>query len=169
MNTIKSLLLIASFVSISMSSIAQKFGYIDSQQLLLALPNIKQADTQIKTFSDQMMAKGKKMVEAFEVNYNNYVKEVQSETLSPLQMQEKEAALGQEQESIRKYELEIQQKVAQERERLYNPILEQVKTTIEAIGKEESYTMIFDVSTGMLVYAEPDQDLMAKVKARLGI
>lgn len=166
---IKSIALVAVIMISATVSYGQKFGYIDSQQLLVAHPDVKQADTQLKTFSDQLMAKGKKMVDAFEANYQAYATKAQAGTLSQLQMQEQEGVLGQEQQAIQKFEVDMQQKVSAEREKVYSPILAKVKTTIEAIGKEDGYTMIFDTSTGTLVYATPTEDLMAKVKARLGI
>lgn len=166
---IKTLTFSALFMALALTSFGQKFGYINSQELLVAHPDVKAADTQLKTFSDQLMAKGKKMVSSFEANYQKYAQDVEAGTLSKLQMQERERVLGEEQAAIQKFEVEMQQKVAAEREKVYSPILDKVKTTIEAIGAEEGYTMIFDTSTGSLVYTTPTEDLMNKVKTRLGI
>lgn len=168
MKLFKSLALIAVLMMAGLNLQAQKFGYIDSQSLLVQHPDVKAADAQIKTFSDQMIAKGQEMVKSFETKYQAYIKAAETNTLSPLQMQEREAALGQDQQKIQAFEVEMQQKVAQERERLYGPILEKVKTAIDALGKEEGYTMIFDTSQGSLVFAMPGDDLMPKVKSRLG-
>jgi len=40
---------------------------------------------------------------------------------------------------------------------------------VDQIGKEEGYTMIFDTSTGGLLFADETKDLLAKVKSKLGI
>ncbi|HAQ37241.1 MAG TPA: hypothetical protein DCQ58_01930, partial [Saprospirales bacterium] len=71
-----------------------------------------------------------------ELNYAKYVEEANGGTLSKLQMQEREAALGQEQEAIRAFETEIQQALIKKREELYQPILNSIQQAVQAVGKE---------------------------------
>jgi len=90
-------------------------------------------------------------------------------TLSKVQMQQKEEVLVAKQEDLKKYEAEIQQKVAAKREELYKPIIDKVKAEIEKLGKEGGYTMIFDSSIGMILHAAESENLMPVLKTRLGI
>lgn len=146
---------------------AQKYGYIDSQQLLVDHPDMQKADSEIKAYSDQLMVKGEKLVTDFEAAYNKLVEE--ADNLAPVQIKEREARLGEQQQAIQAYEQEMQQKIAAKREQLIAPILDEVKVAIESVGKDEGYTMIFDLSTGFLLHAEPSQDLLQTVKGKLGI
>ena len=149
---------------------AQKFGHLNSQLLLTEMPEIKAADAQLENFQKGLLAKGEEMVKAFEANYNNYVTEANSGTLSAIQMQQKESALREEQSSIQQYEQEVQQQLAQKRQELYKPLFDKVKTAIQKIGKEQGYTMIFDTSVaGAIVHAQASEDVMALVKAELGL
>jgi len=147
---------------------AQKFGHINSQQLLIESPLVKKADEQLKVYQDGLISKGKDMVTAFEASYKKYVAEVEAGGLSKIQMGQREAELGKSQEAIQKYEVEVQQKIAMKREELYKPILDEAKVAIDAIGKEGSYTMIFDTGTNGLLFAVEGEDLLPKVKAKLG-
>jgi len=148
---------------------AQKFGYVNSTQLLMEMPDVKQADSQLEAYQKQLISKGESMVKTFEANYQAYVAEANTGNLSKVQMQNKEGVLTTEQQNIAKYEQEVQTKLIQKREELYKPILAKVQTAIDAIGADENYTMIFDTSQGALLHANSTQDLLNQIKAKLGI
>lgn len=160
-------LLLSLFVVCSMS--AQKFGYLNSAQLLAELTEVKAADSEIETFSKQMVSKGEAMVKSFEQKYQKYAQEAQSGEFSPVQVQQKESELAAEQKKIQEYEVEVSNKIAQKREELLQPILDKVKNIVDQLGKEKGYTMIFDTSTGGLLFADESEDLMTEVKSRLGM
>lgn len=169
MKRIKNLIAIVLVVCSIQVMSAQKFGHIDSQQLLLDLPEIKTADSQLTTYQQSLMTKGEQMVKTLEANYNAYVVEANEGKLSKIQMQQKESALQQEQQAIQQYEVEVQQKLLSKREELYKPILDKVKTAVDKMGKEQGYTMIFDSGSGFLLHSQSSEDLMPKVRAALGI
>ena len=159
--------LLASFVMVS-SAIAQKFGHINSQQLLIESPLVKDADTQLKGFQEGLITQGQDMVKKFEADYKQYVSEVDAGGLSKVAMGKREAELAQKQEAIQKFEVEVQQKIAMKREELYKPILDKAQIAIDEVGKEGNYTMIFDTGTNGLLFAVDSEDILAKVKAKLG-
>jgi len=157
-------------ICLSITSIsAQKFGYINSSLLLTDHPDIKSADTQLVTYQNQLIEQGQNMVKSLETKYNTYMEQANKGELSQVQMQQKEGELSVEQQEIQKFEQEVQMKIGQKREELYQPILDKVKGIIEDIGKEQGYTMIFDSSSGGLLSASEEDDLIIEVKKRLGI
>ncbi len=160
-------IMLAAFV-MTTTAFAQKFGHINSQQLLVESPLVKAADEKLKTFQEGLIEKGQTMVQTFEADYKQYVSEVDAGGLSKVQMGQREAKLGLAQEAIQKYEVEVQQKIAKKREELYKPILDEAKVAIDAIGAEGNYTMIFDTGTNGLLFAVEGEDLLPKVKAKLG-
>ena len=159
--------LLAAFVLTS-TAFAQKFGHINSQQLLYESPLIKAADQEIKLYQDGLMTKGKEMVAAFEASYKKYVSEAESGGLSKVEMVKRETELTKSQQAIQKYEVEVQQKIAVKKEELYKPILEMAKKAIDEIGAAENYTMIFDTGGNGLLFAIEGDDLLQKVKTKLG-
>lgn len=150
------------------SAFAQKFGHINSQQLLFESPLVKAADAEISTYQEGLISKGKAMVAKLEADYNKYVAEADAGGLSKVQMAQREAELGKSQQAIQKYEVEVQQKIAVKKEELYKPILEEAKKAIDEIGAAENYTMIFDTGGNGLLFAVESEDLLDKVKAKLG-
>jgi outer membrane protein len=157
------------FIGMFSSVQAQKFGYINTQELLTGMPELKIADIQLQALQNELMSKGEEMVVKFEAEYKAYMTEANSGTLSKVQMQQKEEVLIAKQEEIKKFENEIQEKLGMKREELYKPILDKVKAEIEKLGKEGSYTMIFDSSAGMILHAAESENLMSVLKTRLGV
>ena len=149
------------------SLFAQKFGHINSQLLLMGSPLVKVADSELKVYQDELMNTGQAMVSKFEEGYKAYVAQVDNGSLSKVQMEKREGELAKSQEAIQKYEIEVQQKIAKKREELYAPILEKAKLAIDEVGKEGSFTMIFDTSSNGVVFAPDSEDLLAQVKAKL--
>lgn len=151
------------------SAFGQKFGYVNTQELLVGMSEMKLADNQVQALQNELLAKGQEMVIKFEDEYKAYMTEASGGTLSKVQMQQKGEVLVAKQEDLKKYEAEIQQKVAAKREELYKPIIDKVKAEIEKLGKEGGYTMIFDSSIGMILHAAESENLMPVLKTRLGI
>ena len=163
------LLFVALFIFFSSSFVtAQKFGYLNSTELLSVHPYVKGADSILVIYQNQLMADGQKLVNSFQSSYEAYVKEANAGNLSKIQMQEKENELGIEQNKIRDYETEMQQKIMQKREELYKPILDNIQEAINAVGKENNYTFIFDSGTGGILFAETADNVLELVKAKLG-
>jgi outer membrane protein len=164
----KSLLLLI-LVAASTMIYGQKFGYINSQELLVNLTEVKAADTELETYQKQLLAVGQTKVQEFEAEYKKYAEEAQKGLLSAVQTQTREADLAKKQEEIQKYEVEVQTKLGAKREELYKPILDKVKMAIETYGKENGYTMIFDTGAGMILHALESDNLLPALKTKLGI
>jgi len=148
---------------------AQKFAYLNSSQIIMMHPDVKAADQKLVNYQNQLVKKGEDMAKKLEANYNAYVAQVNEGLLSKVQMQEKEAALGAEQDAIRQYEMEMQQLILQKREELYQPILDKIQVAVDEVGREKAYTMIFDSSTGGILHAQEADNIFELVKAKLGL
>ena len=162
------ILAILTVISISTVS-AQKFAHINSQLLMVELPEMKAADAEVKTYQEGLMKKGQEMVQAFEAKYLAYAEKANQGELNKIQMQQMEGELGKEQQAIQAYEVEIQNMLSTKRQSLYEPIISKVKTVIEQVGKEGGYTMIFESGSGGLVHAAESDDIMPLVKTKLGM
>lgn len=165
----KQFMFLLAFVIIGFTSYSQKFGYVNSQELLLSLPEVKAADTELETYQKQLMTVGQNKVAEFETEYKKYNEDTQKGVLSQVQMQAKEADLAKKQQEIQQYEVEIQNQLGAKREELYKPILDKVKAAIDGFGKENGYTMIFDSSAGAILHAVDSDNLLAVLKTKLGI
>jgi outer membrane protein len=149
---------------------AQKYGHLNSGNLLQSLPQVKTADAQMKTFQEGLMKKGEEMAKAFEQKFQAYAAKVQNGELSQIQRKQQEETLEKERNQIMAYEEEAMEKVATKREELLKPILEKVDAAIQAVGKENGYLMIFDTSIpNVILFVRDIDDVEPLVRKKLGI
>lgn len=147
---------------------AQKFAHVNSAELLLESPKIKQADEQVKAFQEAKAAEFDQQTAAFKAEYEAFMMKVQSQEYSEVQLQKEQMALAQKEQTLQRLQQELQQQILLKREELYAPVLLEVENAVKAIGKENGYTMIFDVSVGGLLHAVETNDVTAMVRSRLG-
>jgi outer membrane protein len=160
---------LAFLILLGLQLTAQKYGYVNSSQLLINLPDVKTADSQLEAYQKQLIAKGEQMVKSFETEYKAYLAKVDSGELSQIDMQQREGKLAQDQQAIQAFEVQVQNDIAAKKQELYQPILARVQKVVDAYGKEEGYTMIFDASIGGILFADTADDLMPVLKTKLGI
>ncbi len=152
------------------SAQAQKYGFINSGNLIQEISESEKADDKLKGYVTPLMADGEARVKKFEANTQAFYEEVQKGILSQVAIQQRQAALQEEQNSIAAYEKEIQQKVMTKREEILGPILTRVQDAIDAVAKENGYKMIFDssISNAILFTTESD-NIEPAVRSKLGI
>ncbi len=164
-------LLLALLIGITAASAqAQpKYGHMNLGNLLESMPETKKANEMLKVFADSLSAKDEAMTKAFQEAYAQLEKEYNAGQLTPVQAQQRQAELQKQQEDIQKFEQEAQQSVAAKREELLKPILTKVEDAVKAVAKENGYLMIFDTSSGAMLFANETDDVVALVKKKLGL
>ncbi len=146
---------------------AQKFGYIDSRELLKAMPEMTKAENDIqaytKTFQDQlqsMSAEYEKKVKDFqagEKTMTDAVKEVKVKEIQDLEGR------------IQSTNQSAQEKVEKKRQELLQPILDKADKAIKDVAKEKNFDYVFDSSNGSLLHAKESDNILPLVKTKLGI
>lgn len=158
----------AAILVVSMSNVdAQKLGYVNSQAILEDLPEVKAADAEIKTLQQQMQKQGEEMINSYRTKVMELQQKRDQGELSPKQLEEEGKKLGAEEEKIRNYETKMQTDILQKQQSLLQPIQTKVNDAITAVAKEGGYTFIFDISAGLIMYAEDGADVTELVKAKL--
>lgn len=163
-------LVIGLILSVSAAQ-AQKFGYVDSGNILESMPKVKEAESNLEALNKQLQAKGQKMMEEFQLKYQELERKVQAGDITPKDQETQAGLLEQERNKIIQYDQEMQKQLNDKREALLSPILEEVRTAIQAVAKDNGYTYIFDGSpgVGVILYADESTDVTALVKTKLGI
>jgi len=147
---------------------AQKFGHVNSADIIQAHPGVAPANAQLEAYQKSLSDPFDLKAKDFEARYHAFVDEANSGSMSQLAAQKKQQELQTEQDSLNTEDQQIKFKVMQKREMLLQPILTEVDSVIQLIGREGHYTMIFDTSvSGALLFAEDGNDLTEEVKTRL--
>ncbi len=148
---------------------AQKIGHMNSGNLLSLLPEVAKADTGIVLFQKDLMLTGDTLAKAFEAEYKVFIEAYNAGTLSQLQVQKRQAELQKQQQTLQAYAQQVDERVANLRKQLLQPILAKLDEAIRAVAKENGYSFIFDTSTGGSLYAAESDDITPLVKKKLDI
>ena len=148
---------------------AQKFGIVNSQEIIQVLPEVREAQANIETFGTQLQKKYQQMITDLQSKYQELEKKQAQGEISPKQLEEEALTLKQEEGELAKYEQSSQQQIVEKQNNLMKPIMDKITKAIEDVAKENGYTYIFDGSVGFVLYADESTDVSSLVKAKLGI
>jgi len=172
---LKSVLVAAGlFLTVGAVSAQQKIGHVNSQEILLLMPEYKTANQALETFVgtkrteiQQMDSERQKKIAVFldkqksrsEANKETVDKELQTLNTDIQEME------GRMQEVQQKAE----QEVAQKREEVFQPVFAKAEQAIHAVAKEKAYAYILDIAQQSVLYFDGGDDISAAVKTKLGI
>ena len=150
-------------------SFSQKFGYCNSSILLSNIPEMKQADSELKGFQTQLQKRGQEMVKSLQDRATELKRKEELGTISPKELEIQNAKLGEDKAAISTYEQEVYAKLAQKREELFSPILEKVNKAMGDVAKENGFVFVFDTNSNVVLYAHESLDVTQLVKTKLNI
>ena len=162
-----SLLVLAVIFIQAGEAIAQKYGYVNSQQILAEMPDVKQMEENLEALGSQLQKKGEQMLKSYKQKEENAIREKEKGTLSPVEEETLLKELQSTQGEILKFEQEMQSKIMDKRNELLGPIYEKINSAIQDVAKEQGYSMIFD--SQVLLFAEETVNVTTQVKTKLGI
>jgi outer membrane protein len=144
-----------------------KLGYVNSQEILLAMPESKTMEETLKKKSDEYQAQLEKMY----ADYYKKVDEFQSEKdkLSPAIQEIKMKDLQNTEKTLKDFEEKAQEDIQKMQQQLLVPIQEKAINAVKAVAKENGFNYIFDITSGALVVQPEGDDVTSLVKKKLGI
>jgi len=146
---------------------ALKFGHVNSADLIQAMPETKGADSALAKYRKSLEDQMKTMTAEYQGKLQTY--QSQQETMAEAIRKTKEKELEDLGTRIQDFQQTAQESMQKKKEELYSPILKKAETAIKTIAKEKSYSYIFDTSAGVVLFAQDSDDIMAAVKAKLGV
>ena len=162
------------FMAGNVANAQQKFGHINSADLLQSMPEMKTADATFQTFAKQkqtalelMDAERTKKI-TFYNDKTKMLSEANKETLG-----KEIEALVKEIQDMEKRITETQEKSQEElttkRTEIYQPVFKKAEDAVKVVAKEKGFAYVFDISQPGVVYFDGGEDLLSAVKTKLGI
>lgn len=138
---------------------------IDSQRIAEEYDAARDAQEQYQKFLQDLQRE----VDEREKELSGMFEEIESQKmlLGPDALATKEQQLQQKQAEYFTFREGADQRAEQEYNAKIGPILEQIKTIVERIGKEKGYGLIVDSAALSVLYVDPDFDLTNEVLAAL--
>lgn len=146
-----------------------KFGHINSDELIQALPEFDSANVKLENFRKELV----NALELMTVELNNksdaYNKE--SKNLTDIVKQTKEQELIDLNRRIQEFQTNAQEQLQNKQIELFQPIYTKVDKAIKDVGKENGFVYVFDVAKGSLLYFDETKstNIMALAKTKLGL
>ena len=144
-----------------------KLGHVDFATLYSMMPGLDSVKGVFEEYNKGVQEQFNAMQTELENKYNDYVAKM--ETMSDIIRSTKEAEINDLKERMDQFEATATQDLQNKEMELTAPIIEKARAAVETVAKEGGYTYIFNSTEGLLLYAEPTDDVMDKVKAKLGI
>jgi outer membrane protein len=173
-NVIKIALVVAG-LSLSGSVVhAQKLGYINSAELLQAMPEMKAADATLGAYEKTLQTTLESMSTEREKKIAAYTDLAKTRSEANKDAIDKQLqTMGNEIQDLEKRISDQDQKSQQDyktkQDEIFNPILKKATDAVNAVAKEKGYAAVFDISQPSIVYYDGLENLLDAVKAKLGI
>ena len=162
----KKITFVALLSILTLSTIAQnKFGYIDSQELLMLMPERKIAETDVQNFAKSLESQLGSMTAEYQQSVQEY--QANEATYTDLVKQDKVAEITGLEQRIQNFQQNAQQSLRTKEQELLEPILEKARKAIEDVAVEGNYTYIFDKSNGAILYSKESENVISLVKKKL--
>ena len=148
-----------------MTMMAQKFGKVNTQTIMQALPDVAKANGELEALQKQKDNELKAMQEEFQRKADEYLKG--ASTMNATAKQQKETELQGLQQKIQQAYQDGQQELQKKSNELMQPIVAKVRAAIDAVGKAGNYTYIFEegaaIYTGSNV-VDVTKEVQSKIK-----
>ena len=145
---------------------AQKIGHINSQELLAAMPEIKDMQAKLDTLAGQYEVQFANMQEEFNKKVAAFQKDQATMTAGVRDFRQQEIA--EMEQRIYIFRETAQKDIQSKQQEFLMPIQKRMLEAIQKVGAEQGCTYVMDAMT--MLYIAPDAlDLMALVKKELGI
>jgi len=157
------------FMASAVQAQNMKFGHINSDELIRALPEFDTANANLEKFRQELV----NALELMQVELNNksdaFTKE--SKNYTEIVRQTKENELVDMNRRIQEFQVNAQQQLQDKQVELFQPIYTKVDKAIKDVGKENGFLYVFDVAKGSLLYFDETKstNVLSLAKAKLGI
>ncbi len=146
---------------------AQNVAHIDSEQLLMAMPETKAMETELKkvqqTYADEYNAQAT----ALQAKLQKY--DAEAPTQTDAKNEERRVEVEGLKQKIQKYAQTADQEIQKKRFDLLKPIVEKAQKAVSDVASEKGYKYVLDASPGKGLIVFDGEDLMPLVKTKLGI
>lgn len=163
-------LLLAAAIIFPMLASAQtlKIGIVDSTEILLAMPDTKEAQDKLAETSKKYEDEFGKLQEEMKRRYEELTQ--MSDDELPAIRERKTRDFQEYQMKIEQFQETASQDLNRQNQELMAPVIQKLKNAIESVGKEGGYSLIQDKNGQNIFYFEaPVVDLTNAVKAKLGM
>jgi outer membrane protein len=146
-----------------------KIGYTSVEYVLSQMPESKQIESQLKTYSGQLENQLKSKYSDYQTKAEAYQKGAAA--MTEVVRADKEKELTGLQTSIQEFQRSADQSLQQKQQALLKPALDKLQKTIDQVADENGYTYVLnsDGASPVLLHGPKDGDISDLVLKKMGI
>ncbi|MEO6539359.1 MAG: OmpH family outer membrane protein [Ferruginibacter sp.] len=149
------------------ASAQTKIGYINTDDLMSVMPEAAKINTDLNEYQASLQQQGLTLQREADAKRDQYFKD--SISLSATMKEIRRDELVKLYSRLQNYDQEAQQKAQEYAQAKIGPVRAKAMDAIKTVAKEKGYTYVLDDATSTLLVMPPGDDLLAAVKAKLGI
>jgi len=163
---LKKIALLVVLFALPLGAMAQKFAHMNSQEVIVAMPEYTKAQADLDAMSKQYQEEMQRSQTEFNKKVQEFQQQADSLPKNIAERRQKELQ-AQRQEEFQQDAYQNMQKAQQD---ALVPIYKKLDEAIQAVGKAEGVIYIFDLARTPIPYVGSESvDVTAKVKTQLGI
>ena len=152
-----------------MSMLAQKFGYVNSGELIQLMPEFTKAQQKIQDLEKTYAAEFNGMRTELEKKGTEFEK-LQQDSVPESILKRRYEELLQLEQRLQQFGQEVQQKLAVAEQEEMLAIQTKLRDALDAVGRDGGYVCIYDLAGGMPYVSKTlCEDVTMKVRTKLGI
>lgn len=152
-----------------MSMLAQKFGYVNSGELIQLMPEFTKAQQKIQDLEKTYAAEFNGMRTELEKKGTEFEK-LQQDSVPESILKRRYEELLQMEQRLQQFGQEVQQKLAVAEQEEMLAIQTKLRDALDAVGRDGGYVCIYDLAGGMPYVSKTlCEDVTMKVRTKLGI
>jgi outer membrane protein len=167
-NFLKVIVFCSVFFAGGLSAQTLKFGHIDFQQLLSAMPERETAKAALEKVQADLESKLQAMQKEYGEKGKEYVALAQAKDANEALVKAKQDEVQSIQERIQTFQQTAQESLQKEEAKQFQPVVEKARKAITEVAKEQGLVYVFEVNN-LIYHSEQSVDLLASVKAKLAI
>ena len=147
----------------------QKIGYINSEELVIAMPERDSAMALLEQKNQDFVRQSEELQVEFNKKYEKYI--TAADSLSTLIRQTKEGELQDLKSRIDTFNAAAEQELQRLQQEIFQPVFDRAQKAIKEVAAEQGFTFILDIARGAVLYfpEEGEENIMQAVKTKLGI
>ena len=156
----KKIITVLAIALISSTGISQKLGHLNSQTIMVEMPDYKSAKKELELYRTEKTKELEMYQKLFQESLQNY--EQEKGTLTADAIQRKETQLMEKQQKIEKIAYDAENEMQQKEQVLLQQIMKKVSEAVKIVADKNNYDYIFDLSSVLYAGGENIEDLVRK-------
>ncbi len=151
----------------SMAQSTQKFGHINSAELMGFMPERATIQTELENYAKSLETQLQVMGTEYQAKVNDY--QINEKSWSALVRDSKAKEIGDLETRIQEFQQSAQESLSEKEQSLVEPLIAKAQNAIKAVSDANGYTYVFDTSTGAVLTYPDGDNILPLVKKHLNI